>query len=283
MAALALLVPVCLAADGAIPVWQPVQIDQPGKYQLTRDVSGINNPIIEITAGNVHLDLNGFTVEGSAGAFLQDVILVDGADNVTIENGTVIGGGAGIRLSTATQEFNLRNLSIRGGRTGIAASASGTRGMIEGNLIENISAEGILASGSSVQVRNNVISAEGTGIKAVNCEACLISENTVRDALDAGVLVESSNGALLMENTVAGAGDGIRITSGGSHHVEGNVLTGNNSYGLYLTGTASDCVYRRNTARNNAGSGCAGTGNADYCDNGTANTSHGDNYMPSLL
>lgn len=282
-AALALVATVCPAGDGAIPVWEPLEITQSGRYVLTRNVSGLNNPIIEITAGDVHLDLNGFTVEGDAGAFVADVILVQGAANVTIENGTVIGGGAGIRLSTATKQFALRNLSIRGGRTGIAASATSTRGVIEHNLIEDSSDEGISASGSSIQVRNNVVSADGKGIKVASCEACLIVENTVSDASDAGIIVLSSNGALVQGNTVIGAGVGIRINQGGSHHIEGNVLSGNNSFGLYFTSSAFDCVYRGNTARNNAGSGCTGTGNANYCNAGTGNTSHGDNYMPTKL
>jgi hypothetical protein len=52
-------------------------------------------------------------------------------------------------------------------------------------------------------------------------------------------------------------------------------------FGLHLTG--DDNVYRGNMARGN-GTGQASCpnpdGGADFCDEGTNNTSHGDNYMP---
>ncbi|MEX2438097.1 MAG: right-handed parallel beta-helix repeat-containing protein, partial [Candidatus Babeliales bacterium] len=66
-------------------------ITQPGKYCLTQNVtvssSGVNG--ITITANNVGLDLNGFTISGPGGLGTGNMISVSGASNVRISNGTV--------------------------------------------------------------------------------------------------------------------------------------------------------------------------------------------------
>ena len=79
------------------------------------------------------------------------------------------------------------------------------------------------------------------------------------------------------------AGTGIRVGQGGYHLIEGNVRSDNTKHGLHLQASSFQNVYRSNTARNNNGNGCPGVGNADFCDEGAANTSHGDNYMPGQL
>jgi hypothetical protein len=53
---------------------------------------------------------------------------------------------------------------------------------------------------------------------------------------------------------------------------------------LYLQPGSSGTVYRGNTVRANGGAGCSGTASGgDFCDEGTNNTSHGDNYMPGQM
>jgi hypothetical protein len=67
----------------------PLVIDQPGSYYLVADVMAIaGNPAILITASNVTLDLNGFTVRGNPEVNDGDGIRVLGA-NVILRNGTV--------------------------------------------------------------------------------------------------------------------------------------------------------------------------------------------------
>lgn len=70
-------------------VVEPLVIDQPGSYYLVEDVMAIpDNPAILITASNVTLDLNGFTVRGNPEVNDGDGIRVMGA-NVILRNGTV--------------------------------------------------------------------------------------------------------------------------------------------------------------------------------------------------
>ena len=66
-------------------------ITQPGSYYLTTNVVGVSSLHgINISANNVTLDLNGFTVQGSSSAF--DAIYIHaGYTNVTVRNGNISG------------------------------------------------------------------------------------------------------------------------------------------------------------------------------------------------
>ncbi len=267
-----------VAADGATPVWEPTTISTPGKYVLTRNISDTLNPVISITADNVTLDLNGFQISGDANAFAADVVLVSG-NGVTVTNGTILGGGAAVRVSASATQFALSNLVLGGGRTGVGTAAGSALGLVEGNRIEDVT-DGISGTGSALQIRRNVVSADGKGIFLDGCNSCLVSENTIRDASDVAISVVLGGGNLILNNTASGSGTGIRVGQGGYHHLEGNVMSGNTAYGVHLRDTSFDNVYRRNTARNNGGSGCTGVSTTDFCDEGTGNTSQGDNYLP---
>src|SRR5262245_2012030 len=71
------------------PTWT-YSINQPGSYYLTGNLVGENGKrVVRIGADNVTIDLNGFTIDGSAGATRG----IDGetldANNVTVRNGTI--------------------------------------------------------------------------------------------------------------------------------------------------------------------------------------------------
>ncbi len=270
------------AGDGATPLWEPTTISTPGSYVLTRDIVSAVNPVLTITASNVQLDLNGFRIEGDADIFAADVVLVSGVSGTVIENGAVVGGGAAIRLSTNSTQFVLRDLILRGGRTGIGVSSNSARGRIERVVVQATSDNGISISGTAMQVQNNVINSAINGIVVENCASCQVSGNTVRGASVSAISVNQGSGNLIFRNTISGATTGLRISQGGYHVVDGNVLSGNTSYGLHLRNTSFENVYRANVARNNGGGACPGTGNADYCDEGAGNTSAGDNFLPGV-
>ncbi len=271
------------AADGATLLWQPTTISMPGSYVLTRDIVSLSNPVLTITADNVHIDLNGFRIEGDADIFAADVILVSGGvAGTVIENGTVVGGGAAIRLSTSSSQFILRDLLLRGGRTGVGVSSNSARGVIEDLIVENTSDNGISISGTGMHVRRNLVSAAINGIVVESCDACQVNGNTVQGASITGISINQGEGNLILGNTISGAGVGLRISQGGYHVVDRNVFVGNADFGLHLRNSSFENIYRANVARNNGGGACPGTGNADYCDEGAGNTTAGDNFLPDL-
>jgi len=82
-----------------------------GSYYLTRDLTFTGNGIV-ITADNVTIDLNGFSLIGT-GAGAGNGIAVSGAHkNVVIHNGTIRAfGGVGVQMGTASRS-SLENLRV---------------------------------------------------------------------------------------------------------------------------------------------------------------------------
>lgn len=259
-----LLATPALSSDGAAPLWQPTTITQPGKYRVTRDITSVTNPAIEIQADDVQIDLNGFTIRGG----------IRGFGTVTIENGTVI-GSVGITSDLGTAA--IRKLVVKNG--GIWVVDNTERAVVENNVIHDAT-NGIEIEAVAAIIRNNIIHRPTqAGIHIEECLACDIVGNVV--TFSEGVGISAINGvSRVSQNSVTGcAGNGIEV--GNTSHVEGNVAVGNQGFGIQLG--SSQAVYRGNTARGNNGSGCPRPTGADFCDRGTGNTSHGDNYMPGRM
>ena len=83
-----------------------------GHYYLTRNISSTNDPVIEVTADNVTLDLNGFEITSS----ITTNTLIDftGTTNFTVKNGTLSGGAAGVWQGGAVKEIraHIENIEI---------------------------------------------------------------------------------------------------------------------------------------------------------------------------
>ncbi len=79
----------------------PVTISQAGSYRLTGNltVPDANTTAISVTADNVTVDLNGFSILGPTGAGTGRGVSGVGFSHTTVRNGTVQGVGEdGIRL-----------------------------------------------------------------------------------------------------------------------------------------------------------------------------------------
>jgi len=244
-----------VTSDGAIPIWEPTTITEPGKYVLTRDVRQLHSPdfgIITISGDEIELDLNGFTVEGSTYP-----VNVTGS-GVTVINGTVIGGNERV-INLVGDNFVIRKLTLV---TGDDASlvVSGSNGIIEDLVVDGSpGGPGILVYGNGNSIRNCVVNDSNYGISV------------------------HGEGNQITHNTISGCGIGIDV-HGSFNAFEGNLVTGGGTFGIRLLSNATGNVYRGNTARNNNGTDCTGTASGgDFCDEGTNNTSHGDNYMPDQM
>jgi parallel beta-helix repeat protein len=328
------------AQAGRMPVWMPgTVIAANGSYVVTRNITAIGAaPVIFITAPNVDLDLNGFTLTGFVPG---QVISIPGPfSEIRIHNGRLSGGsmsidaaGTGRKLiiekvhsqdafgpgAAALHAFDIENLVIRessvvGASTlysiAIDGPTPGKTGVIERNVIESTGGGGIqILFGQAFAVLHNRIDvggipAVGSGIE-LDCNGCLVSENTVRSASADGIVVRQGWGNKFFDNVVEGsAGSGIILGPGAGdslvlnnvltmnggqglwvqgirNHVERNTLNGNTGYGLCFTGPAN--TYGRNMARGNAGAGCGPCFllfPPESCDVAPGNSSFGDNLIP---
>ncbi len=95
-----------LAVDGVIEINQaralagsvtpgdgpgfPVLISASGSYRLTSNLNPSGQDGIDVTAGHVTIDLNGFSITASGGG-VTDGISLQGVTNVTVKNGSILG------------------------------------------------------------------------------------------------------------------------------------------------------------------------------------------------
>lgn len=247
----------------------PVTIDRAGSYRLTGDLS-VSRPdqtVIEITAGDVTLDLNGFTI--SCGSVALPCSAVGGAglgidatgeSNIHVLNGTIRGmGNTGMSADTHTKVKELR--AINNGVHGISVG--------NGSIIDSSIASGNDGSGISAADGNTIVT---------NCTANV--NDSVGISVGSGSTVRSStanangnNGigasqaSTLVGNTLRGNGR-LGIETGNGCTIRGNSSSNNKVGGIYCNG---GCAIVENTVYNNENRGISTLGGATLVGNAVSN------------
>jgi hypothetical protein len=71
-------------------------INQPGSYYLTANVAVSGKSGIGISANNVTLDLNGFSLQGGVSGLISGIYAYNTCSNITIHNGAISGWNRGV-------------------------------------------------------------------------------------------------------------------------------------------------------------------------------------------
>jgi len=253
-----------LAAEGRTPVFlDGTIIGADGRYILTRNiVSGGAGPVISITASNVDLDLNGFTIFGALGTVGIEIPPVPVSQDIKIHNGTIIGGDVAIfhppgppaerlviedlklrdqgldaiAIFDTFETVHIRRVSIRRtGATGILIIGPAfTNGSIENCSIKETSGAGIeIDTAAAFEISNNQLEVPGTGAGGASGivlslgVGCLISQNTISDPGIHGIELKDSRGNKIYNNVIRHAfTSGIHLTPDSSHNlIMNNVAT----------------------------------------------------------
>jgi hypothetical protein len=280
----------------------PVQITFSGSYYLAEDILAFPaRDGIEITASNVTLDLNGFTIYGNLEVGSLDGIKVTGTrSNITVRNGVVRDFfGMGLNLTftenALVEQVHAANNLQRGismGSSGVVKSCTargnGSLGIWGG--------QGAVVSDSSASENANQGIFVGPGALVSNCTAndngetgitasiSLIEHCTARNNSQDGIISSSGTvtGCTAADNTLAGistqsshvfgnkctnnATAGI-VTNGGGCRIDSNDVAGNN-IGIQALNNGSVIV--RNSARSNPGGNYVIAGGNDLGPIGTA-------------
>ena len=211
-----LFMPRANAADGTVLINQstsinglpgcphsgfPISICQPGSYRLSGNltVSDPGKDAIDISAGNVTLDLNGFTISGPGVCTGIPISLctAPGArgifapgDSISVLNGVVTSftsGGVFVGNFSSVDELRVtsnigtglvvgissnvtRSIVAENGGHGIAASGPA---MVTGNMVYGNQSDGVFASLSTTLSNNTVIQNGSVGI-SVGCPSLII-------------------------------------------------------------------------------------------------------------
>lgn len=224
----------------------PYTISASGSYYLTGNITVASGDVITVTALNVTLDLNGFTIATTAASPSGTAVyLKQGSDHVTIRNGFIQGAGYaasgtysgggfqdGVTTERPVSEGSSASDLVVNGCAGygirlVSSGYGGTR--VERCIVENIGDGGISA---------DVV----TSCKAFYCVTRGISAENVSDC------------------TAQGFGGGI------------TAINASNCYGQATSGLGIACTTARGcTGSSNSGVGLSAT-NADACSGTTQST-----------
>ena len=142
----------------------PYTIKKAGTYTLERSLtfSG-NTKAITVTASNVVLDLNGYTLTGTNGGY---GVYGSDANSVTVQNGTINGFFLGIYFQDSFQVL-LQNLTVSNASSACIELTACIAGTIQNCFILGTSSTGVygiyLGACQGIVVKNNQIANEAIG------------------------------------------------------------------------------------------------------------------------
>ena len=239
-------------------------ISQPGSYYLSSNITGVSGKNgIEINAGGVSLDLNGFTLTGVAGS-LDGVHCQD--KDISVINGTSKNWtGDGIDLNFAT---NVRVADLRASSNGNFGIAAGTNAVVTGCIAYDNGSYGIITQkGCTI---TGCTASLNTDFGIITDVDCTISDCVADQNLGSGIGPAGGNS---VKNCSAynNNGDGIMATSGctiigcvtnfndenGISAVSGTAIINCTAYFSTLDGirAVNECTISGNTCYGNGNGG----------------------------
>ncbi|HUA20239.1 MAG TPA: right-handed parallel beta-helix repeat-containing protein [Bryobacteraceae bacterium] len=242
-AALLVFAPGALAVDGTVLINQassvnglpgcphtgfPIQICQPGSYRLSGNltVAGTADGI-DVSASNVTLDLNGFTIAGPISCEGFPVVQEDCSPSAA---------GFGVQASGAN--FRIMDGTVRGFKFGIVGQGLGLR--VEKIEVFNNLFDGILCTVSysgSVLVMDNNTSLNGRyGIWVLGG---VISNNVVNENGGGGI---NTGHSTISNNTILANGGGGGIQTDCPSSIVGNTISDNAGPAITLNGSGCTTV-----------------------------------------
>jgi parallel beta-helix repeat protein len=174
------------AVDGTIEINQakvlaaggfPYAIGASGSYRLTGNIAVPTGSGLNVTANNVTIDLNGFTIKGVSGAY---GIIASTATGTTVENGTVTGFSNGVVVNDDSIVK-----SVHADSNSNAGIAAGANSVIEG-CTANSDADGIQCS-SGCTISGNTLNKNSFDGIYISGSSSLIFRNTISNNTSAGI------------------------------------------------------------------------------------------------
>ena len=205
------------ADEGRIPVFGVTGISQPGYYIVTRDISVASGDVVDISASDVTLDLNGRTLSATGLGALVGV--GSGVTDLTIKNGRLLGGQYGIwQLYTTRSRLRIENVEIRDPVTaGILIAAS-----------EEIEVRNCRITGGASKIAASAIRVDGNGgpFRGRFIDNTIEAVGSLNGVVLTGMLGGEFRGNRIAVTTTSG-GTGVILTGAPSTPQGGNLVKGN--------------------------------------------------------
>jgi len=256
---------------------------------------------LDVTASNVTVNLNGFTISTTSTHF-NNGIYVNHASGVKVINGTIkhfndgvrvdsVGGGTVAKLHLVDNLHNIRVLNsgavtvrsntTNGGDAGILTSGGNHGLTIVGNTLHPGGGSGVRLNGTtnSYVAHNTIVDGLDRGIYLLaSANNNDIFANVITDPTNVGIQIDDSQNNVIDSNTVKKASTGIQINSTNPGDSAGNQLLNNSvttsdADGIQTAGNAASTLVDSNTTNANGVNGIEvnGTDAGTHVSNNTAN------------
>jgi hypothetical protein len=288
----------------AAPVVTPIVITAPGSYVVTRNLVPTGpGPIISIalpvasTVDDVQIDLNGMVLDNTlnpGSPVITIVVAAGGGEEVTIRNGTLVGGSAGIEAIGPARKLVVEDVKISD-FTGLA-NPGGIHTLDVFNtvvrrcVIVDAAAGGggtpaaIFLDGGiprQATIEDNLIQNTFDGIDALPGMAGIeISNNRIRDILGGGpfgaaINLDGAESCLISQNTISGVfgpapAAGIRLNFSKACKVVNNLVSlVTADHGIHLGPGTDGTLVLDNVVGGSGGDGLRIEGSANQIERNT--------------
>jgi len=177
----------------------PGTISRPGRYKLTGNlVVPANMMGIEVTANDVTIDLNGFTIRGTANSSYYGIVANIDTSRLRVANGTITGFSiTGVEASSFSVIENMR----------LVSNNYGMRGK------------------ENTRIRNSTIA--NNGMRGIECfPGCSVEGSIIAGTANTGIYFPAGGGTVLGNVIVGNGGYGLS-SSGAATGYGQNILVGN--------------------------------------------------------
>lgn len=220
----------------------PITISKSGSYYFTTNLAVPTSEVgIFISANNVTLDLNGFTLTG-VGNLFDGIDVTSTQSNIVVRNGALNNWANGISADPAynLQLERLRISNIEGYGVVLSGSSTVRNCMFQGSTSPEFDA--VFVSGGLVS--DCVISGfAGNGIEAQSSQVrnCLIVTNG-----GSGMLLDG-NCQVVGNTLIANTGTTNIDVVGNDNRIEDNHVVGSAGFGIVVPATASNNIIVKNS------------------------------------
>jgi hypothetical protein len=234
----------------------PTNLTVPGSYYLTTNLTVSAGNVINVSANNLTLDLNGFTLSTTENpASIGAAIQLMGVTNVTIRNGFIAGGltnsgttfsGPGFGYGVYDVFNNSQN--VRVSHVTLSGCKSDGIFLFAGSVVESCSAYEMGGYG--------IIAATICDSSAVNCgftamSASMVANNCIGSALGGSTGIFAYNASNCYGSSTSGVGLNATIANnctGTSSTGTGlTALIANGCHGVSTSGTAISATHNVNS------------------------------------
>ena len=240
--------------DTSIPISTCMNIDSPGYYYLTIDLSGVQdiyNYCIGIYADDVVLDGRGYSVIGNYSGY---GIYVHERRSVVIENINIIGYYGGVDVYNSSN-ITIENVIVNSSKLfGIHLSQSNS------NIIRKVTVSysdnyGVFLEKSSSNIIDDVIASNNSesGLKIIESNNNFITNILVTNIVGWGVHIAYSNSNIVLNATVTNSeGSGVALVESSNNTIANSTLS-NNRYGVFLRDSIGNIIVNNTVISNELG------------------------------